>query len=276
MKLSPSPARWKKITTSIRLVADNHTEAFAEFLSIIARLRAPDGCPWDREQTHSSLKPHMLQECYEVLDAIDQGDPEKLSEELGDLLLHIAMQAQIARDQGEFDMGDVLRKISAKLVYRHPHIFGDATLDTPQQVAESWESLKKKERNHDSVLASLPRSMPALALSQATQRRAAMVGFDWKRLDDVIDKLVEEVNELKEAADKPQREREFGDVLLALVNVARWMDIEAEDVLRTANDRFIRRFRYIEDSCRKQGREISSLSMEQLDALWEEAKAKLG
>jgi len=252
------------------------TESFATLVDIIARLRGPQGCPWDRKQTHLSLKPHLLQECYEVLEAIDSGNSEKLAEELGDLLMQIVLHSQIAAEQGEFDIADALRRINTKLIHRHPHVFLRKTnVKDAQEVARNWEELKREERGEASVLSGLPKGMPALAYSQAMQRRAAMVGFDWRKVDDVVQKVVEEVKELEQTADQEQKAAEFGDLLFTLVNIGRWLDVEAEDALRLANERFHQRFRYMEEVCQKQGITLSSLSIEQQDRLWEEAKEKL-
>ena len=250
-------------------------ESFATLVGIIARLRGPKGCPWDRKQTHLSLKPHLLQECYEVLEAIDGGDSEKLPEELGDLLMQIVLHSQIAAEQGEFDIEDVLRRINAKLIHRHPHVFFRKTnVKDAEEVARNWEELKREERQGASVLSGLPKGMPALAYSQAMQRRAAMVGFDWRKVDDVLQKLVEEVKELEQTADQEQKAAEFGDLLFTLVNIGRWLDVEAEDALRLANERFHQRFHYMEEVCQKQDITLGSLSIEQQDRLWEEAKEK--
>ncbi len=250
-------------------------DRFAALTDIIARLRGPDGCPWDRQQTHRSLKPHLLQECYEVLEAVDQGDSEKLSEELGDLLMQIVLHAQIAAEVGDFGIGDVLRRINTKLIHRHPHVFGGAKAKDAQEVRHNWEALKQEERQGASVLSGLPRAMPALAYSQAIQQRAALVGFDWREFDDVTDKLAEEVKELSQTTDHQERASEFGDLLFTLANMARWLNVDLEDALRSANERFYRRFRHMEESCERQGLSLSSLTLEQQDKLWDEAKQKL-
>ena len=247
-------------------------DSLAALVDIIARLRSPSGCPWDQEQTHVSLKPSLLEECYEVLEAIDLGDGKKLSEELGDLLMHILLHAQIADEEGQFNIGDVVQGISTKLVHRHPHVFGDTSVSSSQDVALRWESLKQEERGTASVLAGLPKGMPALARSQALQRRAARVGFDWKEIGDVIAKIGEEVRELQDSAGRVERAREFGDLLFSLVNAARWLDVDSEEALRLANERFCQRFSHMEEDCRRRGLALSSLSLEELDKLWEDAK----
>jgi tetrapyrrole methylase family protein/MazG family protein len=248
---------------------------FNTLVDIIARLRQPDGCPWDRKQTHLSLKPSLIEECYEVIEAIDQGDSEKLSGELGDLLMLIVFHAQIAVERGDFDIDDVLYAIIAKLIHRHPHVFGEAKVKDAHEVTLSWEELKKEERGNTPLLSSLPKGMPSLTYSQAMQRRVSRVGFDWREACDVIDKLTEEVSEFRKAADHQERIREFGDLLFALTNVARWLDIESEDALRLANERFYQRFHYMEETCQQRGISLDKLSLEEQDKLWEEAKRNL-
>ncbi len=247
---------------------------FDALVAVIARLRAPDGCPWDREQTHLSLREHLLEECYEVLAALDEGDTEALCGELGDLLLQIVLQAQIATEAGEFKLGDVLTNINAKLIHRHPHIFGSLKVKDADEVAHNWEALKQEERGGISMLASVPKQMPALGYSHAIQRRVAEVGFDWEDIDGVIEKLAEEVSEFKQADSQEQRANEFGDVLFTLVNVARRLGVDSETALREANERFYRRFSYMEETCRQRGVNIDDLSFGEQNALWEEAKKK--
>ncbi len=250
---------------------------FYTLVKIFARLRAPDGCPWDRKQTHASLRENLLEECYETLEALDDGDSKKLCEELGDLLMQIVFHAQIAAEVGEFGIGDVVKSINAKLIHRHPHIFGSTKVKSAEEVAHNWEELKREEREAGtSILAGVPKQMPALGYSQAVQRRAAQVGFDWKEADDVIDKLVEEVKEFKQAGSQEERAREYGDLLFTLVNIARRMGIESESALRVANERFYRRFTYMEELCRQRGLDMSKMSLDELDALWEEAKKGVG
>ncbi len=250
---------------------------FYTLVEIIARLRAPGGCPWDREQTHRSLRKHLLEESYEVLEALDAGDSGRLYEELGDLLLQIVLHAQIATEAGEFVLGDVLTNINAKLIHRHPHIFGSKKVRDAEEVSANWEALKQEERGDDSsLLDSVPRQMPALGYSQSIQRRVAQVGFDWENVDGVIDKLAEEVGELKEATTEERRAEEFGDVLFTLVNVARRLGVDSEAALREANQRFRRRFNYMEELCRQRGVNIGDLSFDEQNALWEKAKKKVG
>jgi len=249
---------------------------FDALVDIIARLRAPDGCPWDRKQTHASLRENLLEECYEVLEALDSGDSRKLCNELGDLLMQIVLHVQIATEAGEFELGDVVRGINNKLIHRHPHIFGAKKVKDAEEVALNWEALKQEEREPGvSILDSVPRQMPALGNSQAIQRRVAQVGFDWEDVDGVIDKLAEEVSELKEAESQELREREFGDLLFTLVNIARRLGVDSEAALREANQRFSRRFNYMEEVCRQRGVNFAELSFDEQNALWEEAKEKV-
>jgi tetrapyrrole methylase family protein / MazG family protein len=246
---------------------------FDALSAIIARLRAPGGCPWDREQTHASLRGNLLSECYEVLAALDEGEATKLCEELGDLLLQIVLHAQIAKDDGEFEIGDVIRGISEKIVRRHPHVFGTGTARDAGEVMHNWETLKKAEREAGaSMLEGVPKSMPALGYAYEVQRRAARVGFDWEDTAGVLDKLDEEVREYREAGSPEEREREFGDLLFTLVNLARRESIDPEAALRGANRKFYRRFAYMEELCRERGLDLAKLSLEELDGLWEEAK----
>jgi len=246
---------------------------FATLVDIVARLRSPEGCPWDRKQTHASLRENLLEECYEVLETLDEGDSGKLCEELGDLLMQIVMHVQIASEAGEFEMGDVVSGISSKLIRRHPHVFGSLEVKDAAEVLLNWEALKKKERDSDaSMLENVPKNLPALAYSQAIQSRVARVGFDWKDIDGVIDKLTEEVNEFRQAENQKEREGEFGDLLFTLANIARRMDIDLESALRQANGKFYQRFTHMEKLCRERGTSFAQLSFDEQNALWEEAK----
>jgi len=248
---------------------------FATLVDIIARLRAPDGCPWDRKQTHASLRENLLAECYEVLEALDKGDSAKLCDELGDLLMQIVMHVQIAAEAGEFELGDVVRGIGTKLIRRHPHVFGSLKVKDADEVLLNWEALKKKERVTDaSMLDNVSKHMPALAYSQEIQSRVARVGFDWKDIEGVIDKLVEEVGEFKQAESREEKEREFGDLLFTLANIARRLGIDLESALRQANRKFYQRFSYMEKVCRERGVNFNQLSFDEQNALWEEAKKR--
>jgi len=246
---------------------------FATLVDIIARLRAPDGCPWDRKQTHQSLREYVLEECYEVLDALDENDPVKLKGELGDLMLQILLQAQIAQEAGEFEIRDVLTGINNKLIYRHPHVFSNVIVNSAEEVSHNWEQLKQKERgDNTSILASVPKNMPSLAYSQEIQGRVARVGFDWKNDDGVIDKLVEEVKEFKETQSPEQQAEEFGDLMFTLANIARRMHIDLETTLREANNKFYRRFTIMEELCRQRRLKFADLSFDEQNSLWDEAK----
>ncbi len=246
---------------------------FDSFAAVIAHLRSPDGCPWDKEQTHASLRIHLLSECYEVLEAIDGNDPSKLCEELGDLLLQIVLHAQIAADNGEFEMGDVIKGINSKIIHRHPHVFGDGQAATADEVMHNWEVLKKEEREGDaSVLEGVPKQMPALAYAYEISRRAVRVGFEWENLEGVLDKLLEEIREIKDAGSNEEKAREFGDLLFTLVNFARWQGIDSEAALREANDKFYRRFTRMEALCCERGLVLNEMSFDEMDALWEEVK----
>jgi len=249
---------------------------FATLVDIIARLRAPDGCPWDRQQTHVSLRQYLLEECYEVVEALDEGDVGKLCRELGDLLMHVVLHTQIATEAGEFKLEDVLSSINTKLIHRHPHVFGSLKVKDVEEVWHNWEVLKQEERGAgSSILDSVPKQMPALGYSQAVQRRVGWVGFDWEDIDGVIDKLAEEVSEFKQADSQEKRAREFGDLLFTLANIARRLGVDLETALREANQRFYRRFSYMEEVCRQRGVNFGELSFDEQNALWEEAKRKV-
>ena len=243
-------------------------------VAIIARLRAPDGCPWDREQTHDSIKGNMLEEAYEAVETIDQGNMPHLCEELGDLLMQIVLHSQMAAEEGSFDIGDVIQKICDKLIYRHPHVFGETKVKDSSEVVSNWEELKRKEGKGE-LLSGLPKNMPALAYAQAMSRRVARVGFDWEKVDDIIDKLCEEVSELQHAKDQRQMVMEFGDILFTLVCAARRMDIDAEAALKSCNERFYKRFSYMEKACKERGLLLADMSLKEQDALWDEAKNEL-
>jgi MazG family protein len=257
---------------------------------ISSRLRAPDGCPWDREQTHESLRNHLLEEAYEVYDALAEGATRELAGELGDLLLQVVLHAQLAAEEGVFDLTDVWAAIASKIVRRHPHVFGDADARTASDVNRQWERIKADERQAaaaaaagwpggsaaagaKSALDGISRSLPALAASQEMQERAANLGYDWPSIDGVLDKVHEEVSELVEAEDAGHRTEELGDLLFVLVNVGRKSGIEVEGALRAANDKFRRRFRHVEEAAAARAVALRDLSFEELDALWDAAKA---
>jgi len=249
--------------------------SFAAFCQIIAKLRSPDGCPWDRKQTHESLRPYLMEEAYETLQALEEGDMDKLCEELGDLLLQIGLHTQIAEEAGEFEISDVLRNINEKLIRRHPHVFGNTEVADAEEVALNWEEIKQGEgKNQKSLLDGIPKDIPALAYSQIIQQRSARVGFDWKEIEGVLDKVSEELEEIKQAQMHQQKVHEFGDLIFALANAARWLEIDLEGALRQANERFCERFACMEELSRQRGISMNGLSIEELDALWGEAKRR--
>lgn len=254
-------------------MAEQYIKEFAELVEIIARLRGPDGCPWDRKQTHSSLKEFLLAETYEVLEALDLEDAKMLRQELGDLLLQIVLHTRIAEDNNEFKLEDVLKNINAKLIRRHPHVFADTKVNSAEEVVHNWEEIKKGERHPEaSILGSVPRHMPALAYSKEIQRRAAETGFDWENIDGVIEKLAEEVQEFKESESLEEKNDEFGDLFFTLVNIARRMGIDPEASLRQANHKFFTRFSCMEKLCRERGLNLGKLTFDEQNALWDEAK----
>ena len=242
------------------------------FQDTIARLRAPGGCPWDREQTHQSLRPHLLEESYETLAALDADDTDALREELGDLLLQIVLQAQIAVEAGEFSLAQVIEEVDAKIKHRHPHVFGDIVVADAAEVIHNWEEIKREEKGKHSLLGGVSSALPALARAQAIQKRVARVGFDWPDAEGVVAKIAEEVAELREAQGEEEREEELGDLLFSVVNLARWLNVDAESALRGACERFIERFSGMEHFCRERRHDLSELSLAEQDELWEEVK----
>ncbi len=245
---------------------------------ISARLRAPDGCPWDREQTHTSLRKHLLEEAYEVYDALEAGATPELAGELGDLWLQIVLHAQLAAEAGVFDLSDVQAAIASKIVRRHPHVFGDAVARTASDVNRQWERIKADERassaTPDGALDGISPSMPALAASQEMQERAANLGYDWPSIDGVLEKVTEEAEEFRQASTDGARAEEFGDLLFVLVNLARRSGIEAESAVRSANAKFKRRFASVERAAAAKGVALRDLDFDALDALWDAAKAE--
>jgi tetrapyrrole methylase family protein/MazG family protein len=248
--------------------------SFEGFQDTVARLRAPDGCPWDREQTHESLRTGLLEEAYEVLAAIDVGDVHALQEELGDLLLQISLHAQIATEEGEFKMAQVIAGIDAKLKHRHPHVWGGRPVKGTEEVLRRWEELKREEKGEDrSVLGGVPVALPALQQADTYSRRAARVGFDWTEASGVAAKIREEMAEVEAATSPEEQEAELGDLLFAVVNWARWLGVDPEAALRKASARFARRFRGVERMARERGLDMASLTIDELEALWQEAKS---
>jgi tetrapyrrole methylase family protein / MazG family protein len=255
---------------------------FETLRRVIATLRGPNGCPWDRKQTHASLKRYLLEETYELFEAIDDHDDDHMIEELGDVLLQVMLHAQIGEDEGMFSIDDVIRGITEKMIRRHPHVFGDVTVDNAEQVVENWQRIKEKEKETKeepvSLLADVPKSLPSTLKAYELQKKAAKVGFDWDDVEPMWEKVAEEIAEFQQEAVKPhdhsQLIGEFGDILFALVNVARYYDINPEEALQMVNQKFYRRFSYIEEQVRKSGRAITSFSLAELDRFWEEAKEK--
>ncbi len=254
---------------------------FQSLVDVVARLRGPGGCPWDAEQTHESLKRNLLEECYETLEAIDAGEPLELAEELGDILVQVAFHADIARQAGHFDIADVLTAINRKLIRRHPHVFANGSASDARQVERNWEQLKAEERRQSgkpepSAMDSVPAALPALTAAQLMQDRAARFGFDWDDVDGVLDKLIEEIGEFRAADTPEERIDEFGDVLFALVNLARWSGIHAEDALRQANGKFRSRYQAMERLASERAQDFAALPLDDKEALWQEAKAAEG
>ena len=253
---------------------------FQALVDIVARLRAPGGCPWDREQTHESLKRHLLEESYEVIEAIDQGNPAVLSEELGDLMVQVAFHADIAQEAGEFQLEDVLRKINRKLVRRHPHVFADGHAEDAREVEQNWEQIKVQEREEKgeskSPVEGIPIDLPALAYAQLMQDRVGKAGFEWDDISGVLDKIIEEVAELKAAVTPEEKVHELGDLLFTVVNLTRWSGAHAEDVLRRANQRFAKRYLSMEHLAAERDLDFNALPLERKEELWQEAKRRVG
>ncbi|MBN1575710.1 MAG: nucleoside triphosphate pyrophosphohydrolase [Chitinispirillaceae bacterium] len=251
-------------------------------IDLIARLRAPGGCPWDREQTHASLLPCLLDEAYEFFEAVDENNPHKMEEELGDLLLQVVLHSQMGKEAGTFTIEDVARGISEKIIRRHPHVFGTVEVSSSRDVINNWEQIKQAEKGKEhrrSLVDDIPVALPALLRAEKIQRRVARVGFDWHDSGPALDKVEEEFGEFRQAlasGDNAHVLEELGDILFALVNVARHKGICAEEALRAANNKFSRRFRYIEDACTKAGIDIKKASLEELDRFWEAGKKVVG
>lgn len=255
-----------------------NTYDFSDLLKIMELLRSENGCPWDREQDHQSLKKYLLEETYEVLEAIDMNDKKKLAEELGDLMLQVIFHAQIGKEHRDFDINDVITGICRKLISRHTHVFGSDRADTPDEVVENWEAIKKREKglkSHASVLRDVPHSLPALMRSYKVQQKAAQVGFDWDNIEDVFAKVDEEIQELKDVYNSKNVERitdEMGDVFFALVNLSRFLSVQPELALTRTINKFIERFDYIEKESVKAGKKLEEMSLPEMDELWNRAK----
>lgn len=252
------------------------TKELKKLVDVIAKLRSPEGCPWDREQTHKTLKPNMLEEAYETVDAIDSGDMDNLKEELGDVLLQVVLHAQIASEEGAFNIEDVAKGLSDKLIYRHPHVFGDIKVDSPEEVMVNWEKLKQKEKTHrKSVMDGISKAQSALMSAQKISKKAVKTGFEWRNEEELYKCIFSEFEEFKEAkneGDKEHMEEEFGDILFAVVNLARWNKIDAEQALLKANNKFMKRFRKMEELAEKP---LEEYSFGEYDQLWQQAKSEL-
>lgn len=261
----------------------NPVEEFDEFVTIVKRLR--NECPWDREQTHESTRHLLLEETYEVLEAIDEKNYEELKKELGDVLLQVAFNAVIAEGNGEFDLKDVINGINEKLISRHPHVFGNVKVSGTKEVLKNWEHIKLGEGNRRSILEGVPKELPALTRAYRLQEKSSKVGFDWDTSADAFKKVKEELREFKEAAEKRKKvkgiamdndlsdlEDELGDILFAIVNYARFLNINPENALRKAIRKYIKRFHYIEDTLKKKGKKITESNLEEMDGIWNESK----
>ncbi len=252
-------------------------DSFLRLIKIVQKLRGENGCPWDKEQTHESLLPYFLEEAYEVIEGVEQGDMNSLKEELGDVLLHVIFQADIAKENGEFSIQDSLNHINEKLVKRHPHVFGDKKAEAAFHAKQNWESAKHKENNRESRLDGVPNALPALITSQRLQEKASYAGFDWEKIDQVWEKINEEIQELKDAESEKNEthiEEEIGDVIFSFVNLARFLNVSAESALRKTNRKFTLRFKAVENELKKLGKDIEDSNLIELEELWNNAKNK--
>ena len=254
--------------------------SLSKLIKITDTLMGEDGCPWDKVQTRESLKPYLVEETYEVLDALDANDPEKIKDELGDLLYQILFHSKISSLKGEFNFRDVINNLSEKMVRRHPHIFKEGELNTPDQVVKQWEEIKRNEKNQanqKSILDNIPKNLPSLLRAQKLQKKAAKEGFDWDQISDVFDKLDEEIAEFKEAVLKKKSadiQSEIGDIIFVITNIAKCYKIDAEEALRSTNNKFIKRFQYIEQKIEAKGKTLKDSPLEEMERYWQEAKNK--
>ncbi len=261
---------WQHVNLRFPVQKTEPGEAFTRLVEIMAQLRAPGGCPWDREQNFDTIKPYLLEETYEVLDAIDSRDWKGLAEELGDLLLQSVFFAQMASEEGHFDIRDSIEAINSKLIRRHPHVFADGAAKTSDEVLRKWDEIKKTEKPRpQGLLTGVPRTLPALVEAQQIASRAATAGFDWENVEQVFDKLKEELGELHAASSQDEREDELGDMLFVIVNIARFLKVDPEQALRRTNAKFRRRFSHIEQGL---GKPLQDASVEEMEALWQAAK----
>jgi tetrapyrrole methylase family protein/MazG family protein len=253
---------------------------FNDLVELMERLRGPDGCPWDQKQTSGSLKPFLIEECYEVVDALDEGSPDHVKEELGDLLFQIIFHARIAEENDQFTINEVIATSIEKMTRRHPHVFGDARLTTDKAVLANWEEIKKKEKGYKdrkSILEGVPRHLPSLLRAHQLQARAARVGFDWSKIDEALPKLDEEMAEFKESLknkDAAGIEEELGDIFFMLVNISRFLGVNPEEALRKTISKFIYRFRFIEEHAANAGRSLNDMSLDEMESLWQESKGR--
>jgi len=247
---------------------------FDDLVRIMEKLRSPEGCPWDRKQTHRTLIPYLIEEVYEFVDAVNSSDFDNMKEELGDLLLQVVFHSQLAKEEGKFTVDDVVDSICRKLIFRHPHVFGGERVSSSGEVLERWEELKRKEgKVRSSILDGIPKAMPPLERAFKIQKRVAKVGFDWSSVEDVKEKVVEELEEIDEVRnDRERLEEEIGDLLFSVVNLSRFLNIDPHIALLRANGKFERRFRAMEEEARRSGRDISELTPEEMERLWEKAK----
>tara|TARA_Y100001970_G_scaffold294271_1_gene449569 strand:+ start:3520 stop:4308 length:789 start_codon:yes stop_codon:yes gene_type:complete len=251
---------------------------FLKLIEIVEKLRGPDGCPWDKEQTHESLLPYFLEETYEVIESVELEDWNTLQEELGDIMLHVLLQAQIATEKSKFSIEDSLENINKKLIKRHPHVFGNKKVNKSFQAKKNWEVIKHTEKKRLSRLDGVPKSLPALIRAQRLQQKASYAGFDWDNVEDIWKKLYEEINELKSAQKTGNMENfkeEIGDVLFSVVNLSRFFDIPAEDMLRAANRKFTSRFQKIEEELKAKGKKLENCTLEEMDEIWDKSKEKI-
>ena len=248
---------------------------FDAILELIGILRKPDGCPWDAKQTHESLKQMLLEECYETLEAIDSGDPQKLLEELGDLLVHIAFHIQISEETNQFDANNVMKSVTRKLLRRHPHVFGNTKVKNDKDVKAQWDKIKQKEKGTTSPIDGISTTLPALIQAQLIRDRVSRDGFDWEKVDGVLDKITEEIDELRNSKSSTERAQEMGDVLFSLVNLCSWLEIQAEDALRQSNSRFTERYNLMRQMSSESGKDFTSLNAEAKESLWQEAKKQI-
>ena len=253
---------------------DRYPGTYNGLRRLVRRLRSEEGCPWDREQTHDSMKSLFLQECYELIEAIEQDDFQGFQEELGDVLFHLVFQIQIGEEQSTLTQKQMFKSLIEKLIRRHPHVFGEAHVEDVQELYANWDAIKREEKQGTgaSILDGVPKPMPALSYAQETQTRAARTGFDWDDYSGVLEKVVEELKELEAAPSEAEREAELGDLLFSMVNAARWLGVDAEGALRQANSRFYRRYSTMETLSRERGLSFSDLPLDEKEALWQEAK----